>query len=277
MEHRRGRHVRREVVGGLDGEADVPDREGGGRHVAGDALHVERRQHRPRRHQDAHQHDQRRRQDAPDAPGVEGPQVDASVALALAHEEPGDQEPRQDEEDVDPDEAAAHRRQAGVEREDQEDGDATQALEVRAGSRHRRRDPRVPTPAGRRASESRRAHAARRHRCGRRQSLGIGGPVDHRVVGWAPGCWDRTDSGAGPRRDDAREPSSVTRSGLGRVRGCHSLRERSTGRTRDGRGRGWPPGPRCRSGELEEAHREDDVDDHQQRPLEPVRSRRRRR
>jgi|KBSMisStandDraft_5_1062788.scaffolds.fasta_scaffold1036259_1 hypothetical protein len=60
----------------------------------------------------------------------------------LAQEKASNEEPGQDEEDVDADESARRSRDLGVEQEDGEDGDASQALElgakdsaVRAGHR----------------------------------------------------------------------------------------------------------------------------------------------
>src|SRR4029079_17145120 len=63
----------------------------------------------------------------------------------LADDQPGDQEPRQDEEDVDSDVAALELREARVIEEDEADSDRPQALELGAelaarGSRLVRRD-----------------------------------------------------------------------------------------------------------------------------------------
>src|SRR4029079_12894247 len=50
----------------------------------------------------------------------------------LADDQPGDQEPRQDEEDVDPDVAGLELRETGVIEEDEADSDRPQALELGA-------------------------------------------------------------------------------------------------------------------------------------------------
>ena len=53
-----------------------------------------------------------------------------SCRLALAQQQPGDDEPRNDEEDLDTDVAAAEGGYAGVVDESQEDGDSAQSLHV---------------------------------------------------------------------------------------------------------------------------------------------------
>ena len=56
----------------------------------------------------------------------------APVHFALAQQQPGDDEPRDDEEDLDADVATAEPGNAGVVDEGQEDGDGAQALHVGA-------------------------------------------------------------------------------------------------------------------------------------------------
>jgi hypothetical protein len=63
---------------------------------------------------------------------VEGHQVDPAAALSLAHEQAGDEEPRQDEEDVHADVAAGHARDGRVIQEDQDHRHRPEALEVGA-------------------------------------------------------------------------------------------------------------------------------------------------
>ena len=64
--------------------------------------------------------------------GVEGPKVESAVPFVLGNEEPCDQEAREDEEDVDADEACPCAGDPDVAQEHEQDGDPAQALEVRA-------------------------------------------------------------------------------------------------------------------------------------------------
>ena len=130
------RHVRLgEVVGRLEREPDVADRQGGGGAVLGDPGDLERRQEDRRQHdRDGHGR-QRRRQDPAHPPRVEASEVDPAGLRVLAQQEPGDQEARHDEEDVDPGEPAAGHGQAHVEPQDGEDGDPPEALDVRQEAR----------------------------------------------------------------------------------------------------------------------------------------------
>jgi hypothetical protein len=75
--------------------------------------------------------DQRRGQDPAGAAGVEGAQLDPPLRFTLPQQQSGDQEAGQHEEHVDADEAAGEPRQAGMEDEDEQDGDAPQTLQVR--------------------------------------------------------------------------------------------------------------------------------------------------
>ena len=121
--------------------------------------------------------DRGRRQDAAGPPGVEGGKVDAPGALALAQQQAGDQEAGEDEEDVHPDVAARDPGHAGMERQDQEDGQPAQPLKVRSeglaarplGALHASRTPSsVPSRRGLPASGSDSTPAPMRRRTGGR-------------------------------------------------------------------------------------------------------------
>ena len=103
---------------------------------------VDRRQQHERRERG------RRRARAPRpaaAAGPGGPRSRRSdtvpVRPQLAQEQPGDEEAREHEEDVDADVAAGHARHARVVQHDEQDRDRPQPLDVGAGSRLRRGDP----------------------------------------------------------------------------------------------------------------------------------------
>jgi hypothetical protein len=78
----------------------------------------------------------------------------------LAEQEPGDEEPRQDEEDVDSHEAAVETGQPGVVEQDEQDRDAPEAFEIGAELTARRADlalvfhgpPSSPSPSRRAAT-----------------------------------------------------------------------------------------------------------------------------
>nr|WP_242473348.1 hypothetical protein [Blastococcus sp. TML/M2B] len=74
----------------------------------------------------------RRREDPARAAGVEAGQRDGAAALQLGDQALGDEEAREDEEDVDADEAAGQPGQARVVQDDEADGDRAQALDVGA-------------------------------------------------------------------------------------------------------------------------------------------------
>ena len=75
--------------------------------------------------------DERRcRDDSARSPPVEASKGGAACALALAQEQPRDDEARDDEEDLDADVAAAEPGYAGVVHESQQDGDGTHPLHV---------------------------------------------------------------------------------------------------------------------------------------------------
>ena len=134
------RHVRvGEVVGRLDGEPDVADRQGGRRAVLGDPRDLERRQEDRRQHDRDRHRRQRGRQDPAHASRVEAPEIDPAGLGVLAQQQARDQEAGHDEEDVDAGEATAHARQVDVEPQDGENGDPPEALDVRQEARRLRR------------------------------------------------------------------------------------------------------------------------------------------
>ena len=78
------------------------------------------------------QDEERHRQDPTDPPGVEATEADpAARAVEVAHEDLGDQVAGEDEEDVDSYEAPTHQRAAGVEGDDEVDGERADAVERR--------------------------------------------------------------------------------------------------------------------------------------------------
>ena len=120
-----------EVVDRLRGEVPVGDVEGGGGDVPGDFGVAQRRQEDHREDPDGRQQDRRERQQAFGAAGVEAAQADRAAAVELPQQEFGDQEARDDEEDVDPDVAARQERHPGVAEQDRDDRDRAQPLDVR--------------------------------------------------------------------------------------------------------------------------------------------------
>ena len=60
------------------------------------------------RHRDRHQHCERRWEEAPGSPGPEGRQAESARRQALFDEQRGDEEAREDEEQVDAEVATAH-------------------------------------------------------------------------------------------------------------------------------------------------------------------------
>jgi hypothetical protein len=116
----------------LRGEVPVGDVEGRGGDVAGDFGVAQRREQDQREDPDHGQQDRRERQQALRAAGVEAAQGDRPGAVQLTHQQAGDQEARDDEEDVDPDVTACQERHPGVAEEDGDDRDRAQALDIRA-------------------------------------------------------------------------------------------------------------------------------------------------
>ena len=141
VQERRRRDLGPQVVRRLEGEAQVRHVERGGDPVGTDVGNAEGREHDrgdPNRHEEA---ERRGRQEAPRPTRVEPGERDGSGSLELTDQQARDQEPGQDEEDVDADVPAGDPGHAGMEQQHEEDGDAAQALEVRAKAARRRRDP----------------------------------------------------------------------------------------------------------------------------------------
>ena len=76
-------------------------------------------------------HDAKRRQQPGRPPGVEAAETDVADAMALLEEQPGDQEPAQEEEEVDTEEPALEPSEE-VEGDDGDDGDGSQPVELGA-------------------------------------------------------------------------------------------------------------------------------------------------
>jgi hypothetical protein len=135
MQERRGRGHAREVIAGGERETDVADRHGGGRPVQPDRRPIYRGDHVEGHDQRRDEDDDGRRQKPPCAASVELDEADPARSLVLAEEQARDQEATDDEEDVDPDEAADQARQAGVEQDDDQDGKAADAFDVGSKAR----------------------------------------------------------------------------------------------------------------------------------------------
>ena len=129
-EGRRGAH-RREIVTGDQRGPDVPDRQRRRHAVGDDRCPGQRIEHEDRDRQGDGDDGDGRRQDPPRSPRIEAQEVDGPGSLALPQEQAGDQEPGDDEEDIDADEPAGHTGEARVEQDDEHDGQATHALDVR--------------------------------------------------------------------------------------------------------------------------------------------------
>jgi hypothetical protein len=71
-----------------------------------------------------------RGEDPPRAADVEAAERDAPAPLRLREQEPGDQVPGEDEEDVDADEAAAEERDARMAQDDEQNRDRSETLDV---------------------------------------------------------------------------------------------------------------------------------------------------
>ena len=130
MEHRRGVDGR-EVVGGVDREAHVRERQAGGQAVVGDPPEVQRRQDELRRQERRGEHERRRQEGCVGHGGRRTREADPSRALTFVHEQARDQEARQDEEHVDADEPGLRAGDPHVTQEDEQDRDPAQAFEIR--------------------------------------------------------------------------------------------------------------------------------------------------
>ena len=100
------------------------------------------------------QRDDRGRQDPPNPLRIEATPTDATTAGEVAHENARDEESREDEEDIDPDEAAGEQAETGVEGDDEIDREGAHAVEVR---------PVIRGPATRMRHIPHRALAVNRH------------------------------------------------------------------------------------------------------------------
>ena len=127
----RGRAEEDEVVLVGDDEAPVGDVGHGGEGVAADGgpgAGVGHHQGVERHHEQRHR---QRRQQASGPAAVEGQEADGLGAGELGHQQRGDQEPREDEEDVDAQQAPADAADPGVEGEHAEHGQGPDAVEAR--------------------------------------------------------------------------------------------------------------------------------------------------
>ena len=130
MLHRRRRRIGRQIVGALYREPVVADIQRAGDTVADDAARLQRWQQHRRRGTRGNEHRDRRRQQ-PSRPGtVEPGQPHRPGTRCFPPQQAGDQESRDDEEHVDPDESAADSGHAGVEQDDGDDGNRPQAFDV---------------------------------------------------------------------------------------------------------------------------------------------------
>ena len=112
-----------------------------------------------------HHHETRRREEPPGPPPDEAGEGDGPARGPLLDQEAGDEEARDDEEDIDADVAAGEARHAGVEGEDHQHRDGPEALHIGPKPRSRRRldrglDARAPAPRTCRAMPSPRASTA---------------------------------------------------------------------------------------------------------------------
>ncbi len=120
---------RGEVVRALRHEAPVHERHERGERITEGLLGAGAVEHHEPHQRDRHEHHERRRQDAAHPPCQEAAEPDASRLRDLAQQHRGDEEARDDEEDVHPDEAAARPGQ-GVIEHDGDDGERAQPLDV---------------------------------------------------------------------------------------------------------------------------------------------------
>ena len=122
--------ARAEVVERAAGELDVPRMQRDGARGASDERPVDRRVQREHDRQRGEQDDEQRGQEPKRATAIELGETDVAGRLALAHEQPGDEEAGQHEEHVDADEAAGESGYARVEEHHEEDRHASQAFDV---------------------------------------------------------------------------------------------------------------------------------------------------
>ena len=121
-----------EVVDRLGGEMPVGRVEGRADDVARDFDRAHGGEEQEREGADGGEEDRRQRQQPLGAAGVEAAQRDAAGPVELAQQQPGDEEARDDEEDVDADIAAGEEGQARVAEEDGADRDGAHSLDIGA-------------------------------------------------------------------------------------------------------------------------------------------------
>jgi len=130
VEERRRRLPMREVVAALLRKVDV-GAEGGGPDAVREHLPCADEVEQVGRGEVGDEQRQRGRgKDPPRAADVEAAERDAPAPLGLREQEPGDQVPGEDEEDVDADEAAAEERDARVAQDDEQNRDRSETLDV---------------------------------------------------------------------------------------------------------------------------------------------------
>ena len=170
-----------QVVGGLDRESHVRGIEGRCGGVARDVGHAQRRQDQRGEDDRREERGRGRRQQAPGTARVERREVHPSGGDQLPHEEPCDQEARQDEEHVHAHVAAGDPRHPGVVEQDHEDRDRAESLEVRA-------EDRLDAHASNHASRS---TGAIRAAALDRWEIAFFASADHWPSVSPPGGWDR--------------------------------------------------------------------------------------
>jgi hypothetical protein len=120
-----------EVVHACGGEREVADERRDGNGVLRDLGAVDGRVEERARER-AEEDDDEGGEEPPDASGGDRARVQLLVGGQRPREGRGEEEAGEDEEDVDRDERATQRRDAGVEAYDEQDGEAAEAVEVRA-------------------------------------------------------------------------------------------------------------------------------------------------
>ena len=130
------RGARREVVDGLSRQLPVHRVDAGRGDVVERGVGLQRREHEPREQRDGDDRGERLRHQPLHPPRIEARERHAARAVELAHEQPRDQVARDDEEDVDPDVAAAGEADPRVGDQDDADREGPQTLDVSAELGH---------------------------------------------------------------------------------------------------------------------------------------------
>jgi hypothetical protein len=118
-----------EIVVRLRQEVPVGEVERGGHETAARLRHCHRRRDELVGERCDEEDEERRRHEAPDAPCIEGDEPHPAGAHELANQQRGDEEAREDEEDVDADVAVAEPGHAGVEEDHEQRGDGSDPVE----------------------------------------------------------------------------------------------------------------------------------------------------